>query len=211
MMDHTAPLITDATLGDACAALRSCADCVSLRRQCGFCMLGNGSATCWPRAADPGDALSGFCMDPLPDQAEWAVGYCPSSYSWMAVIGLVVYLFCFAPGMGPVPWLLNSEIHAMWARDVSLSVSTSSNWLFNLIMSLSFLSLMEVMGTSGAFFLYATVTFTGVIALWLMLPETKGVSLEEIEYLFGKQRDGEDTHGNNDRKVRNVTTIAVRP
>lgn len=209
MMDHTAPAITDATVGGACSALSSCTDCIS--KNCGFCLLGNGSATCWPHDADTGAAQLGFCSAPLADGAVWATDYCPSDYSWMAVVGIVVYLFCFAPGMGPVPWVLNSEIHAMWARDVSTSLATSSNWMFNLIMSLTFLSLIEVLTTAGAFFLYACITLTGVLVMWFILPETKGTTLEEIEYLFGKKQDDAHPEGSDGRPVQTVMVIDVRP
>ena len=64
--------------------------------------------------------------------------------SWIVVIGLCLYLFFFAPGMGPMPWTINSEIHPNWSRSFSQSIATSTNWAFNLLISMTFLSLTEV-------------------------------------------------------------------
>jgi len=52
-------------------------------------------------------------------------------------------------GMGPMPWTINSEIHPLWARNFSTSITTSVNWAMNLIVSMTFLSLIDAMGQSG--------------------------------------------------------------
>jgi SP family myo-inositol transporter-like MFS transporter 13 len=46
----------------------------------------------------------------------FASDYCPSDVAWIVVLGLCSYLFFFAPGMGPMPWTINSEIYPLWAR-----------------------------------------------------------------------------------------------
>ncbi|XP_052125870.1 proton myo-inositol cotransporter [Frankliniella occidentalis] len=208
MMDHTAPKITETSaLAGACAAYMTCGECTSTRHTCGFCMLGNGTGSCWPFDKDSELALGGACMTPagadLAAGAEWAVGYCPSDYSWVAVAGLVIYLFCFAPGMGPAPWVINSEVHPLWARDVSNSISTSTNWLFNLIVSLSFLSLVDEIEAYGAFFLFSAVTFTGVVLFWFIMPETKGLTLEEIQGLFGADMEKTGATGDGSKPPHN--------
>ena len=73
----------------------------------------------------------------------FASDYCPSNYAWLIMVGLVLYLFFFAPGMGPMPWTLNSEIYPLWARSFGVSVATSVNWAFNLLISMTFLTLLE--------------------------------------------------------------------
>lgn len=65
--------------------------------------------------------------------------------SWMVVVGLCLYLLFFAPGMGPMPWTINSEIYPTWSRSLSQSIATSCNWAFNLLISMTFLSLTEAM------------------------------------------------------------------
>ena len=63
--------------------------------------------------------------------------------AWLIVVGLVLYLFCFAPGMGPMPWTINSEIYPLWARSLGNSLATSTNWALNLLVSMTFLTLTE--------------------------------------------------------------------
>ena len=60
---------------------------------------------------------------------------CDTQYSWMAVLGLVVYIMGFAPGMGPLPWTINSEIFPNWSRDMAMSITTTTNWICNSIIS----------------------------------------------------------------------------
>ena len=62
------------------------------------------------------------CLDPgshgVPGETTvlFAADYCPSDVAWIVVLGLCLYLFFFAPGMGPMPWTINSEIYPLWAR-----------------------------------------------------------------------------------------------
>lgn len=98
----------------------------------------------------------------------------------------MLYLFFFAPGMGPMPWTINSEIYPLWARSFCYSTSTSVNWFFNLLVSLTFLSLTEVLTKYGAFYLYAGISLIGWVIFYLILPETKGKTCAEIEDCFKK-------------------------
>ncbi|XP_078250508.1 proton myo-inositol cotransporter isoform X3 [Pogona vitticeps] len=114
----------------------------------------------------------------------WAYNYCPTPYSWTALLGLILYLVFFAPGMGPMPWTVNSEIYPLWARSTGNACSSGVNWIFNVLVSLTFLHTAEYLTYYGAFFLYAGFAFVGLIFLYGCLPETKGKKLEEIECLF---------------------------
>ena len=47
---------------------------------------------------------------PLSCAGDWAEDYCPSNYAWLSIIALILYIACFAPGFGPMPWTVQSEI-----------------------------------------------------------------------------------------------------
>lgn len=83
-----------------------------------------------------------------------------------------------------MPWTINSEIYPLWARSTCYSSATSVNWFFNLLVSLTFLTLTKILTKHGAFYLYAGLAALGWVLLFLLLPETKGKSLEEIELLL---------------------------
>uniref|UniRef100_A0A672QF18 Proton myo-inositol cotransporter n=1 Tax=Sinocyclocheilus grahami TaxID=75366 RepID=A0A672QF18_SINGR len=117
----------------------------------------------------------------------WAYNYCPTSYSWIVLLGLVLYLAAFAPGMGPMPWTVNSEIYPLWARSTGNACSAGVNWICNVLVSLTFLHVAQYLTYYGAFFLYSGLALLGFVFVVGCLPETKGLRLEEMESLFGRQ------------------------
>eukprot|EP01095_Lingulamoeba_sp_RSL-Kostka_P000895 TRINITY_DN11191_c0_g1_i1.p1 TRINITY_DN11191_c0_g1~~TRINITY_DN11191_c0_g1_i1.p1 ORF type:complete len:329 (+),score=84.79 TRINITY_DN11191_c0_g1_i1:1084-2070(+) len=106
---------------------------------------------------------------------------------WMALISLVMYLVFFAPGMGPVPWALNSEIYPLHVRSMGSSIATSANWISNLVISATFLTLVNYIEAYGAFFLYSFISFVCLIFVFFLVPETKGYRLEQIQELFERE------------------------
>ena len=103
---------------------------------------------------NPDFALHGRCSEEQNNvtNVTFAPDYCPSSNAWLIVLGLVSYLFFFAPGMGPMPWTINSEIYPLWARSLGNSLATSTNWAFNLLISMTFLTLTETITKQVHFF-----------------------------------------------------------
>jgi SP family myo-inositol transporter-like MFS transporter 13 len=118
---------------------------------------------------------------------KWFFNTCPDEdkvYSWLTVISLFVYIMFFAPGMGALPWTINSEIYPNWARSTCISMATGINWSFNLLVSLTFLTLSDHLGQPITFGMYAGLAAITVLFVFLLLPETKGRSLEDMEHLF---------------------------
>ncbi len=100
---------------------------------------------------------------------------------WIAVASLMAYVGSFAVGLGPVFWLVLSEIYPLRIRGRAMSVGTAANWSANLIVALSFLTLTEVVGKAATFWLYAAVSIGAWLFAFFLVPETKGKTLEEIE------------------------------
>lgn len=102
---------------------------------------------------------------------------------WVTLVFVLLYVVCFAFSLGPLAWVVISEIFPLSVRGRAASLATSANWFANFAIALSF---PVIVGTSAsrlayAFFGYAVV---GVASLWFMarfVPETKDKSLEEIE------------------------------
>jgi len=99
----------------------------------------------------------------------------------LTVASLAAYVGCFAIGLGPVFWLLISEIFPLALRGRAMSLATVSNWGFNLLVTLTFLNLVSLFGQSGVFVLYAVLTAVAFVFVLKLVPETKGRSLEQIE------------------------------
>jgi SP family galactose:H+ symporter-like MFS transporter len=100
---------------------------------------------------------------------------------WVAVGSVLVYRASFALSLGPVAWLLISEIYPLEVRGLAMSLATLSNWVFNFFIALTFLSIIELLGEPATFWLYAVVGVCGWFFCRYWVPETKGASLEVIE------------------------------
>lgn len=93
---------------------------------------------------------------------------------------LIIYIVAFAIGMGPITWLLISEIYPIRIRGQAMSIATFANWLSNYIVSLTFLPIMYILTPSGAFLLYGFIALFALLFVFKRVPETKGKSLVEI-------------------------------
>ena len=102
------------------------------------------------------------------------------SVSWLALVCLIVYIASFAVGLGPVFWLMISEIFPLRVRGPAMSISTVANWSANFLVSSFFLSLVAAITSQGTFWLYAAFGVLALIYFIFRVPET-GPSLEQIE------------------------------
>ena len=94
---------------------------------------------------------------------------------------VLIYVACFAVGIGTGTWVLMSEICPNRIRGRAMSIATLFLWCGTLIVTLTFLSMVRVLTAPGAFLFYAIICVAAVLFVKLEVPETKGRSLEEIE------------------------------
>jgi hypothetical protein len=99
----------------------------------------------------------------------------------LAIGSLVLYVASFAVGLGPIFWLLISEIYPLKVRGAAMSAVTVTNWGMNLVVSVTFLSLVAVLGDAGTFWLYGVIAVAAWIFFYRLVPETNGKTLEQIE------------------------------
>ncbi len=101
--------------------------------------------------------------------------------AWIAVICLMGYVASFAISLGPIFWLLIAEIYPLKIRGLAEGTAATFNWGSNLIVSLTFLTLVEKLGASSTFLLYAFASVASWLFAYYFVPETKGSTLEQIE------------------------------
>jgi sugar porter (SP) family MFS transporter len=103
----------------------------------------------------------------------------------VAVVSLAVYTGSFAIGLGPVFWLLISEIYPLRIRGRAMSIATIANWMANFVVAISFLTLLNAITNAGTFLLMGLLTVAAVAYFWKKVPETRRLSLQEIERAMG--------------------------
>jgi MFS family permease len=108
---------------------------------------------------------------------------------WLALVALIIYIASFAVGLGPVFWLMISEIYPLRVRGPAMSVATVANWSANFVVSFTFLTLVGVITRAGTFWLYGVIAVGALAFFFFFVPETKGKSLEDIERELGADAD----------------------
>ncbi len=101
---------------------------------------------------------------------------------YLALVALLVYIASFAVGLGPVFWLMISEIYPTGIRSKAMSFATVLNWAANFVVAGTFLTLISLVTRQGAFFIFG---FLGILAIAFFawkVPETKDKSLEQLQH-----------------------------
>lgn len=99
----------------------------------------------------------------------------------LSLASMLVFVTGFAISLGPIMWLMISEVFPLKVRGLGSSVSTCVNWGSNGLVAYSFPLLLANIGTSDTFLIYFFISLLSLCFVYLFVPETKGVSLEQIE------------------------------
>lgn len=100
---------------------------------------------------------------------------------WFMVVLVVMAIGCYAMSLGPVTWVLLSEIFPNRVRGMAMATATVALWIGCFTLTYTFPLLNSVLGSSGTFWIYSLICASGFIFIYRVLPETKGKSLEELE------------------------------
>jgi MFS transporter, SP family, arabinose:H+ symporter len=99
----------------------------------------------------------------------------------LVLASILVFVAAFAVAMGPIPWIVNSEIFPTKLRGRAMSVAIFCLWLADWIVTQTFPMLRESVGPAWTFWVYAFCSLLSTLFVLVMVPETKGRTLEEIE------------------------------
>uniref|UniRef100_A0A0D6QZT6 Major facilitator superfamily (MFS) profile domain-containing protein n=1 Tax=Araucaria cunninghamii TaxID=56994 RepID=A0A0D6QZT6_ARACU len=173
--NYTCPAYAEAT------SSWDCMRCLKAHPDCGFC------------ASKSDQMLPGACLIAnsttkricsREDHRPWFTRGCPSRYGFLAIIGLALYIICFSPGMGTVPWIINSEIYPLKYRGICGGIAATACWISNLIVAQTFLTLTVAIGTSMTFMLFGCIAVAGIFFTLVFVPETKGLTFEQVELML---------------------------
>ena len=99
---------------------------------------------------------------------------------------MCVYISAFSIGYGPIPWTAVGELFPVNVRSFAAMACMGTNWTLAFIVPFTFESMIEGLHTYGTFWFYGAVCATSVVTVQIVLPETKGKSLNEISQIFRK-------------------------
>jgi SP family sugar:H+ symporter-like MFS transporter len=105
-----------------------------------------------------------------------------------AIAFVCIYIFFFASSWGPVAWVVTGELFPLKARAKCLSMTTASNWLLNWAIAFATPYMVDVEHAnlqSKVFFVWGSFCFVCIAFVYFMIYETKGLSLEQVDELYG--------------------------
>ncbi|RDW89194.1 hypothetical protein BP6252_01226 [Coleophoma cylindrospora] len=125
----------------------------------------------------------GFYVRFLPPVAGASIP--PVGYFALTCIFLFAAFFQF--GWGPVCWILVSEIPTARLRALNVAIAAATQWLFNFVVARAVLTMLVTVGANGygTYFIFGSFCFSMFVFVWFLIPETKGLSLERMDDLFG--------------------------
>ena len=103
---------------------------------------------------------------------------------------ILAFVAAFAMAMGPIPWIVISEIFPGRIRGRASSVGIFSIWVACFVVAQTFPQLHDALGSAKTFWIYGVCSLASLIFVLVMIPETKGKTLEEIES-FWRERHGQ--------------------
>ena len=102
------------------------------------------------------------------------------------LVSTILYIFGFAVSWGPVVWLVCSEVFPLEGREVGMTITTMVNWTFAGLVMANALSFMRTFGNASIFYVFAAFCVVAIVFVALFVPETKGITLEELEFNLKK-------------------------
>ena len=112
--------------------------------------------------------------------------YLQVTAGYAVIVAILFFIFCYAFSLGPVQWVIMSEIYPNQIRAKAMTVATMSLWIAAAIVAQIFPWMLETIGAEGAFLFFAACSVCTIILTIKTIPETKNKSLEEIEAFWKK-------------------------
>lgn len=161
-----------------------------------------------PHEADHTDALTKTAASAAATVAAAAVSSPPAWLGMMSIAMVLGFVTFFEIGLGPIPWLIGSEIYPRHVRTSAMSISSTINWLSNFAVGLTFPTLSHVLGPMS-FVPFGIVLAIAFILEYLYVPETQGKTLEEIQEEFILMQQHEDEAEEQPLSASSTTTTAT--
>lgn len=112
-----------------------------------------------------------------------------SDLGWLPLSSLCLYIIAFALGFGPIPWLMLSEVYSKEVNTIASPVSGALNWSLAFLITSTFGTISSGIGIGPTFWVFAGLSVIGTIFVFLVVPETKGKSMIEIQRTLAGEKN----------------------
>lgn len=110
-----------------------------------------------------------------------------TSITWLPLVSLSLFIIAFSLGFGPIPWMMAGELCLIDIKGFVASTSGTLNAVLSFVITSTFNSLNAAIGSGQVFWMFAGILLLGFLFIFLVIPETKGKSFEEIQILLGAE------------------------
>jgi len=109
------------------------------------------------------------------------------AFGYVALVCIFLFASFYQFGWGPCPWILVSEIPTSRLRSMNVAIAAATQWLFNFVVARAVPNMLTTLGKGGygTYFVFGSFCFSMWFFVWFFIPETKGLSLERMDDLFG--------------------------
>lgn len=108
-----------------------------------------------------------------------------SSLGWLPLASMCIFIIVFSLGFGPIPWMLVGEIFPSQIKGMAVSIACLFNWFSVLLVTKFFADIITLLGGHTAFWIFSGVALFGTFFTYVLVPETKGKTLDEIQMELG--------------------------
>lgn len=123
-------------------------------------------------------------------------------WSLASMVCIIVFIMCFAIGLGPIPFIYVAECFKQDARSAALSVAMFVNWSCNTLISMTFLYIQDFF-QDNVFLVFAVWVTLALVFIAKKVPETKGRTVEEIMQEFRGDNNNNNHHLNHQNQNNN--------
>lgn len=100
---------------------------------------------------------------------------------YLPIGALCIFMVAYSLGLGPIPWVISSEIFPTEIKSISSSTAGTFNWFLAFILTKFYLQIIAVIGQDSAFYIFCCCSTAGIVFIYFIVPETKGKSITEIQ------------------------------
>lgn len=132
-------------------------------------------------------------------------GIAPEELTWLPLVSLLIITIGYNIGLGPIPWVITSEILPNDVKEFASSCISVCYWALSFIAGQTFQDIQSSIGYMGVYWLSAGICFVGALFVFFLVPETKGKSSDEIQKLFVTRKTSNSSTIPDSSKTTNST------